>query len=195
MIAAAVLVLLTIVYRVVLGIAGSAHFDWWHNFSPLAAIALCGAIYFPRRIAVAGPLLALLISDAILNAHYAAPLLTWDILPRYLALGLISGFGWLLRDNPRRIFVLSSSLAASVLFSIVTNTGSWLSEPAYAKTAAGWTQALTIGLPGFPSTLVFFRNTVLSDLLFTALFVFCIAREGQREGIPRPAAKHELAPW
>lgn len=195
MIAAAVLVLLAIVYRVVLGIAGSAHLDWLHNFSPLAAIALCGAIYFPRRVAIVAPLLALFVSDLILNAHYAAPLFTLEILPRYLALGMIAGFGWLLRDNPRPLFVLSTSLGASVLFFIVTNTGSWLVEPAYAKTAAGWTQALTTGLPGFPTTLVFFRNTVISDLLFTGLFLLCIAREGPRQGIPQPAAKHKLAPW
>ena len=43
--------------------------------------------------------------------------------------------------------------------------------PDYAKTIPGWWQALTIGVPGFPPTLLFFRNTLLSDLLFTALFV------------------------
>lgn len=195
MFAAAALVLFTIIYRVVLGIAGSTHLDWLHNFSPLAAIALCGAVYFPRRVAVAGPLLALLISDVILNAHYHAPLLTWDILPRYLALAAIAGFGWLLRSNPRAILVLGSSLTASVVFFIVTNTGSWLAEPGYAKTAAGWTQAMTAGLPGFPSTLVFFRNTVLSDLLFTGLFLACIVFQGRREGTPQPTRRHELAPW
>ncbi len=174
MIAAAVLMLFVIVYRVVLGISGSTQMDWWHNFSPLAAIALCGATYFPRRLAL------------------VVPMLTLQILPRYLALALIAGFGWLLRDNPRPSFVLGSSLAASVLFFIVTNTGSWLAEPAYAPTAAGWTQAMTTGLPGYPSTLFFFRNTLLSDLLFTGLFLACIAIRGEQ---PPPAARHELAQW
>jgi hypothetical protein len=203
MFAAAALVLITIIYRVVLGIAGSTHLEWLHNFSPLAAIALCGAIYFPRRVAIAAPLLALFISDLILNAHYAAPLLSWDILPRYLALGLVAGFGWLLRDNPRPIFVLSSSLGASILFFVLTNTGSWLAEPVagfadqrtYAKTFTGLAQALTVGLPGYPSTLVFFRNSILSDVLFTGLFLICIAFGGRREGAPQPADRHELAPW
>ncbi len=195
MIAAAVFTLLAIVYRVVLGIAGSSHMDWWHNFSPLAAIALCGAVYFPRRVAIAAPLLALLISDVILNAHYGVPLLTIEILPRYVALALIAGFGWLLRDNPRPSFVLGSSLAASVLFFIVTNTGAWFAEPAYARTAAGWTQALTTGLPGYPSTLFFFRNTLISDLLFTGLFLACLAVRGARAGAPRTAPRHELAQW
>ena len=32
------------------------HMQWLHNFSPVAAIALCGAIYFPRKIAILAPL-------------------------------------------------------------------------------------------------------------------------------------------
>ena len=41
-----------------------------------------------------------------------------------------------------------------------------------AKTIAGWIQALTVGRPDFhPTTLEFFRNTLLSGGIFTALFV------------------------
>jgi len=201
MIVAVVLVLLTILYRVVLGIEGSGNFGWLHNFSPMAAIALCGAIYFPRRFALAGPLLALLISDIILNAHYIhaglyqGSVFSLEMLPRYLALGMTAGFGWLLRDNPRIGSVLGTSLGASVLFFIVSNTGSWLADPAYASNAAGWVQANTTGVPGYPSTLVFFRNTVLSDLLFTGLFLACIVFRGNQAGVPQPAARHELAQW
>jgi hypothetical protein len=201
MIAAAVLVLLTILYRVVLGIGGSGNFEWLHNFSPMAAIALCGAIYLPRRFALSGPLLALLISDVILNAHYIhaglyqGSIFSLEMLPRYLALGMTAGFGWLLRDNPRIGSVLGASLGASVLFFIISNTGSWFAEPAYANNAAGWVQANTSGLPGYPSVLVFFRNTVLSDLLFTGLFLVCIARQRDQAGVPQPAARHELAQW
>lgn len=201
MIAAIVLFVLAILFRVVMGFAGAGNFDWLHNFSPMAALALCGAIYFPRRIALAAPLLALLVSDVILNAHYIhaghyqGSVLSLAMLPQYLALALIAGFGWLLRDNPRPSLVLGSSVAASVLFFIVTNTGAWLAEPAYARTAAGWTQALTTGLPGYPSTLIFFRNTLVSDLLFTGLFLACIAIRSERGGMPRPAPRHELAQW
>jgi hypothetical protein len=41
----------------------------------------------------------------------------------------------------------------------------------YAKTFAGWIQAITTGLPGYPPTWEFFRNTLLSGGLFTGLFV------------------------
>src|SRR5688500_6860928 len=106
MVAAAVLLFVVIVYRVVLGMAGSAHMDWMHNFSPLAAITLCGAIYLPRRTAIAVPLLALFISDLALNLHYQSqgfniPLVGAAMLPTYLALHLVAGAGWLQRGNPR----------------------------------------------------------------------------------------------
>ena len=60
-------------------------------------------------------------------------------------------------------------MIGALLFYIVTNTGAWLSLP-YAKTLAGWIQAITTGLPGYPPTWQFFRNTLLSGGLFTGLF-------------------------
>ena len=180
MIAAILLVLVAILYRVILGVAGMHEMQWLHNFSPLAAIALCGAIYFPRRIAIAAPLLALFVSDLILNAHYLSTphvqsLISVKMLPEYIALGFSAMLGWKLRANPRLGLMLGASLLGSVAFYVITNSGDWLAEPGYAKTAAGWVQALTTGLPGYPSTLSFFRNTVASDLVFTLLFVGCMA--------------------
>ena len=189
--------MVTILYRVLLGTFSTPEMHWLHNFSPLAAIALCGAIYFPRRIALAFPLLALLASDLILNAHYNVPLFSTRMIPQYAVLLLIGGFGWVLRDRPRILAVLGSSLAGSTLFFIVTNTGAWFFEASYAKTAAGWTQAMTTGLevPGYPTTLEFFRNTLLSDLLFTALFIGCMAAQAKKNGVPVFARTRALAPW
>lgn len=186
------LLLVAVLYRVVLGIAGSTHLDWLHNFSPLAAIALCGAIYLPRRLAMTVPLAALFISDVFLNAHYATPLLTVEIIPRYLALALCVALGLMVRQQPALPRVLGASVVGSILFYGITNTASWWHEPGYAKTAAGWWQALTVGLPGFPSTMVFFRNSLLSDLIFTALFVGCMALARKNDG-PVPVTTRKLA--
>jgi hypothetical protein len=41
----------------------------------------------------------------------------------------------------------------------------------YPKTFAGWLQALTIGHPGFPPTYVFLRNSLISDFVYTSLFL------------------------
>ncbi len=193
MIAPLVLLLVVVVFRVVLGIAGSADMTWLHNFSPVAAVALCGAVYLPRRVAWSLPLAILLLSDIALNLfHYHVPFFTMEILPRYFALAMIVGLGFALRGKVRITGMLAAALAGSLVFYVITNTGSWIGEPAYAKTFGGWLQALTTGLPGYPSTWFFYRNTLASDLIFTALFVGCMSfRAPARE----PEHKLAPAPW
>ena len=188
MIAPILLVLIAIVYRVVIGVIGMTHMAWLHNFSPVAAIALCGAIYFPRKIAILAPLAAFFVSDLILNAYYLATphvtsIVSARMIPEYLALGLSAALGWKLRTNPKAGLVFGASLLGSIAFYIITNTGDWIVDPAYAKNAAGWVQALTTGLPGYPPTIMFFRNTVASDLLFTAMFVVCMAWQPRVETV------------
>jgi len=197
MIVAVLLVLVAILYRVVIGVAGMNEMQWLHNFSPFAAIALCGAIYFPRRIAVVGPLAAFFVSDLILNAYYLKTphvdsLASVKMIPEYLALGLSAGMGLWLRKNPRLGPMLGASVVGSIAFYLITNSGDWLVEPRYAKTAAGWLQALTTGLPGYPSTLVFFRNTVASDLLFTLLFAACMMWRPRKQPVPARIPLHDL---
>jgi hypothetical protein len=176
MFAALALLLIVVVYRIVSGFAGSADYQWLHNFAPVAAVALCGAVYLPRRAAIALPLVMLLLSDIVLNVfHYHKPLFTVEIVPRYLALAMISCLGLALRGRVNLVRLLACSAAGSVIFYVITNTGSWLYEPGYAKTGAGWLQALTTGLPGYPPTWSFYRHTLASDLFFTGLFYACMA--------------------
>jgi hypothetical protein len=105
--------------------------------------------------------------------------------------------------SPRMNFfkLLGGGLLGAVLFYLITNTASWLNDAGYAKTLAGWLQALTTGLPGYPSTLEFFRNTLLSGGLFTGLFVgamkFNEAAESPREkeaGVRSEEPDEEEAP-
>ncbi|NBZ94914.1 MAG: hypothetical protein EBR40_00515 [Proteobacteria bacterium] len=141
------------------------------NFSPLMASALCGALFLPGWIGLAVPVVALLVSDLLLNLHYGAPLLSAQLLwtlPGYLVAVAI---GWSLRGRTGLIPVLGGTLAASVFFYVVTNTGSWSGLTAYPQTFAGWVQALTVGLPGYPPTWTFFRNSLAGDLLSAAFFV------------------------
>jgi hypothetical protein len=173
MIAALTLLALAIAWRVFLGVGHRDDFSWLHNFAPLSAIALCGALTLPRRAAFAVPLIALFVTDLIVNQYYGVSLVSFEMLARYAVLAAITGAGWWLRRRPQALLVLGTSALCSVAFYFVTNTASWITEPGYAKTFAGWAQALTGGLPGYPPTLTFFRNTVLSDVLFTGLFLLC----------------------
>ncbi len=191
MIAAVLLVTIAIVYRIVIGVAGMNQMEWLHNFSPMAAIALCGAIYFPRKIAILAPLAAFFVSDLVLNAYYLSTphvqsLVSVRMIPEYLALGLVAALGWKLRARPKAALILGASVLGSIAFYVITNTGDWLTEPLYAKTLAGWAQALTTGLPGYPPTFTFFRNTFASDILFTSIFVACMS--WQRASAPEQIA-------
>ena len=112
-------------------------------------------------------------ADLILNVHYHQPLIDTGMFSRYFCFGLILLLG---RPGPKTtshklLFLFASTLIGSALFYLMTNTTTWISTADYAKTLPGWWQAMTTGVPGFPPTLLFFRNTLLSDLFFTALFV------------------------
>jgi len=143
------------------------------NFSPLMASALCGALFLPGVLGLIIPVVALLVSDALLNLHYGVPVLSVQLLwtlPCYL---IAVGIGWSLRSRRTGMMfpALAGTLAASVIFYLVTNTGCWFGHAAYPQSFAGWVQALTTGLPGYPPTWAFFRNGLLGDLLFASLFV------------------------
>ena len=185
--AAALLLLAAVtLYRLCAGFDGG-HLPWMENFAPVAAVALCGGIYLPRRMAFAVPLGALFVSDLFLNWHFHYPLVSVEMISRYLALAASVGLGFTLRNRPRLATVLPASVLGSCLFYVVTNTSSWLTWPGYARTFGGWFQALTTGLPGYPPTWMFFRSTLVSDLLFSALFVLCMS--ATREPEPALAAQ------
>jgi hypothetical protein len=111
-----------------------------------------------------------------LNYYYGATLIEPHIVGRYLALALVGLIGLALQNRASLKTLLPASIAGSTIFYLITNTFSWLSDPGYVKTFAGLIQALTVGLPQYSATptWMFFRNSVLSDLFFTLLFVMCM---------------------
>jgi hypothetical protein len=195
MIPALLLILSAIGYRIVTGLFAQSGTIGWLNFAPLAAIALCAAAYFPRKYRFTVPMIALLISDVVLNIHYGFSLLSPFVLSHYLGFALVGCLGLLLRNRRSLKTLLPASIAGSLIFYVVTNLVSWLFDPGYLKNFAGLIQALTVGLPQYSSTptWMFFRNSVVSDLLFTGLFVLCmhLARSSERSratsGLPHTA--------
>jgi hypothetical protein len=177
MIPALILTLAAVAYRIAAGLlihSGTAL--WLSNFAPMAAIALCGAAYFPAKFKFTVPLGALFISDLVLNYVYGAPLLQMQMVGHYVALALVGWIGFAIQNRASFKTLLPASVLGSAIFYLVVNTFSWLSDPGYAKNFAGLIQAQTVGLPQYSSTptWMFFRNTVLSDLFFTLLFVACM---------------------
>ena len=196
MIPALLLVLSAVVYRVTTGLLIHSGASWLSNFAPLAAIALCSAAYFPAKYKFSVPLLTLFVSDVIINFRYGAPLLDPQILVRYAALALVGCIGMLLQNRVSLKTLLPASVLGSTIFYIITNVFSWLSDPGYSKGFAGLVQSLTVGLPQYSATptWMFFRNSVVSDLAFTFLFVVCMnagrsmGRSRERAARFRPVA-------
>jgi hypothetical protein len=195
MIPALLLILSAIAYRIVTGLFAQSGTIGLLNFAPLAAIALCAAAYFPAKYKFTVPMIALLISDVVLNVHYGFSLLSPFVLSHYLGFALVGCLGLLLQNRTSLKTLLPASIAGSLIFYIVTNLVSWLFDPGYVKNFTGLVQALTVGLAKYSSTpsWMFFRNSLLSDLLFTLLFVACMnigratAHSRSRSGLPRVA--------
>ena len=178
MVPALLLTFAALLYRLLFTLAG-APLDW-ANFSPIGSIFLCSGLFLGAKRATLLPVVGLLLSDVLINAHFHAPLLDARMFPGYFCFGIIFFIGTWLRHHHinRPIPVLLTAAASSIFFYLITNTISWyfdapipLSIPLYPKTFSGWLQALTVGHPGFPPTYLFLRNTLISDLLFTSLFL------------------------
>ena len=177
MIPVLILILSAVAYRIAAGLlihSGTAL--WLSNFAPMAAIALCGAAYFPPKFKFTVPLGALFVSDLVLNYVYGAPLLQAQMIGHYVALLLVALIGFAIQDRASLKTLLPASILGSVIFYLVVNIFSWLSDPGYTKDFAGLIRAQTVGLAAYSSTptWMFFRNTVLSDFFFTLLFVVCM---------------------
>jgi len=93
------------------------------------------------------------------------------MLPNYAVYAALIWLGQRFTRRASWLALLGGGIWGALIFYFVTNTASWLLDPSYVKTLAGWIQALTTGVPGWPHTWEFFRNTLMSGGLFTGLFV------------------------
>jgi hypothetical protein len=138
----------------------------------------------------------LLLTDVLLNLfYYHASLISGYMLMQYVGYALIIFLGRQFRAGSSWVALVAGGLLGAVIFYLLTNTAAWIQNPEYPKTLLGWIQALTTGLPGYPPTWTFFRNTLLSSGLFTGLFVGAMkmfeAREKDEETETEPAEEGE----
>jgi hypothetical protein len=142
------------------------------GFSAAYALAFCAGAYLRGSMAWWLPLGIMVTTDAALSVfvYHINPLHHPELLLNYaIYAGLISMGKWFTKRTGFLKLVFGGTLGA-LIFYFLTNTIAWLQDPHYTKTIAGWIQALFTGLPGWPSSWEFFRNTLLSGALFTALF-------------------------
>ena len=156
------------------------------NFSPAMAMAFCSGLVLPGALAVAVPLGCLFVSDLLLNIHFGQPLLSSGMIGIYACYLFAIGSGTLLRQRGL-LPIFGAVLANAVVFYLVTNSFSWLGNSNYAQSFSGWVQAMTVGRPGFAPTWTFFRNSVISDLLFTGVFLALFYWARKRNASPNLA--------
>jgi hypothetical protein len=146
------------------------------GFSPVYALVFCAGVYFRGAMAWWLPLGIMVATDMGLNffyyhPKYGTPLFRPELLLNYAIYAGLIGLGKWFGQRAAFLKLLFGGVLGALIFYLLTNTLSWLETPDYAKTIAGWIQALFTGLPGYPSSWEFFRNTLLSGAIFTALFV------------------------
>jgi hypothetical protein len=137
------------------------------NFTPVAAMALFGGANFAsKRAALCFPLAGLIVSDLVLGFYTITPVV-------YASFVLITFLGMWLRQRQGFLPVALAAVAGAVLFFALTNFGVWAMEKTYPKT---W-----VGLAGcYAAAIPFFWNTLLSDLLYSALLFGGLALSEKR---------------
>ena len=161
------------------------------NFSAAHALLFCAAFWLPGWIGWVLPLATIIVTDILLNVFaYDVTVLDPRLVTNWMILALFVVLAkWLARRRSYgRVFL--GTLFGALLFYLVSNSVSWMVNPAYAKTIAGWVQALTVGLPGFPPTWMFGLKTLLGTGLFTGLFAGAMKLSEAMEATePEPEAE------
>lgn len=159
----ALIVGLLVAFRVLGGILP----DTQPNFQPVTALFFCGALLakgwrgfaIPFCIwAVTYPFAQGPVGDlAIFITTLTALTVTFFLGKAFARCGIPS--------------LLFGSVAAAVLFHLITNSAAWLGDPLYEKSLLGLWQSMWTGPPGSPlPSWVFLRNLAAANLLFTGIF-------------------------
>lgn len=132
----------------------------WPNVAPVAAVALfAGWLIRNRWLAMAAPLGAMLISDAVIGGYHVAVMAIV-----YASLAAPVLWGRWMGDGRRTPVLLGRAaagvLAGSVLFFLTTNLAHWAFMGVYERSLAGLIECYIAALP-------FFKYTVGGDLAFT----------------------------
>ena len=136
-----------------------------HSINPIIAISLfSGAIIKDKKFAFAMPLLAMFMSDIMLEIFNVAPgFYGMGQIGNYFSLLFVTLLGLTMKKiNP--INVIGYSVASSVVFFILSNTNCFLFDNmnTYGNGIQGWANCLAAGIP-------FVKNGLAIDLCFSSL--------------------------
>ena len=140
------------------------------NFVPILAISLfCGSFIRPLIVGLALPTSAMLISDIYLGFY-------GSVFFVYLPILLTCFIGCLIIRNISILYIGTGLLSSSILFFILSNFGVWLTSGYYPLTITGLIECYILGIP-------FFHNTLLSTIIYGAIFYITWAWVGKSQFI------------
>jgi hypothetical protein len=128
------------------------------NFTPVTAIALAAGAYIGGRYALGVVIAIMALSDISLGFY------EWQImLAVYVSFAVSACIGVYIKKHRTFLTVTAGSVAASLLFFVVTNLAVWKFSGMYPQTLAGLEMCFIAALP-------FFRGTFVGDLFFSGFF-------------------------
>jgi hypothetical protein len=137
------------------------------NLQPFGALFFCGMAFFGVKWLWA-PALAWFLTYPLTSALNGYGWSAQLLVPVVGFIAIVAFAKFFKGKSLGKIFF--GSLGAAVVFYLLTNTLSWAFDPGYVKSFSGWSQALFTGLPGYPPTWTFFRNSLIAQGLFTGVF-------------------------
>lgn len=158
----ALLILAAALYRIIPGRS--------YGFEPMIAMAIFGgAVVKDKKWAFALPLFSMLLSDALYQGLHAAGLSTMAGFYQgqwlnYLLLAGITFIGIAMK-RISVINIAAASLAAPVLYFLLSNGATWLGHGGYnyPMTGKGLFMTYTVAIP-------FFKMELLSSVMFSGVF-------------------------
>ncbi len=152
------------------------------NFTAVGAAAIFGGAMFKNSFkAFLIPIAALFLSDIILNnivysAYKTSPGFQWfteGFVFMYVGFTLSVLIGRLNIKSFKVLPILGSVVLSTLAFFLISNLGSWLSNPMYAKTFSGLMLAYENGIPYILNEL---KSTALySSVLFGGAYILSVA--------------------
>lgn len=126
------------------------------NFSPMLSIALFSGFVFKRKLfAFLIPLTAQFSTDLFLGFDTSS----WSV---YFSFALIILLGMTINKETPIIKSYANTVIGSIIFFLLTNFSVWLLSGIYDLTISGLLLSYDLALP-------FYRNTLLSGLIFTSI--------------------------
>ncbi len=132
------------------------------NFSPVYSALLFGGARLKSRDSIWFPVALLAASDIVLTTQVYHLRLGWMEPWDWVAFAVVALIGRWLRDRVSVRTVVAASLAGPTAFFLISNFAVWLGWKMYPATWGGLLSCYVAGLP-------FFRNTLVSSLLFSGV--------------------------